>query len=90
MPIWIMRANASQEDRPVVTFNVLAQGPDLDTAISVAVREMENRGWSEIDVFRTGLLADGAWEKAKDYLRRAIENARTYGFAFIRYGPQDQ
>lgn len=90
MKIWIMRVNASQEDRPVVTFNVLAQGPDLETAVSVAVLEMESRGWSEVDVFRTGVLADDAWDKAKDYLKRAIENARTFGFAFIRYGPQDQ
>lgn len=90
MKIWIMRATATQEDRPVVTFNVLAQGPDLETAISVAVQEMENRGWSEIDIFRTGELAADAWDNAKDYLKRAIENARTFGFAFIRYGPQDQ
>ena len=50
---------------------------------------MEERGWSEIDIFRTGRLADDAQIGAKSYLKSAIGNAKAYGFALIRYGAQD-
>ena len=89
MKVWILQATASQADRPAVTFNVLAQSPDREMAITVATSEMEERGWSSVDIQRTGLLADDAHATAKDYLKRAIADAQAYGFAFVRYGPQD-
>lgn len=89
MRIWVLRANATRPDDQVREFNIMSKGRTLDDAISNSIVEMTDRGWLDVEIFRTAELDIGISQTATGYLRDAIENVEAHGFSFIRYGEAD-
>ena len=66
-------------------FNVIAGAPDRESAISIAIAELEAAGYQNVVVVRSGKLAESAIQNASGVLLEAINTAVDQGVGIVRY-----
>ena len=86
-PLWIVQVAAENDGR---AFNVIVRDNDRSVGEMTAQSAVSSDGWSDVRVFRSGLVAEDRLSERDAVFQRAAAAARDLGWAIIRYRPTTQ
>ena len=82
--LWIVQVSAEREGR---AFNVIVSDAARERAEATAIAAVSSDGWSDVELLRSGMVAEDRMAQRDQVFRDAAQTARDLGWAIIRYTP---